>query len=42
MEIDGLSQKGRYILSNRLGGGTRPFDTQARKTFTDMITQNKK
>ena len=34
-EKEGLSNQGKYILSNHKGAGTRAFGQTARSTFTD-------
>ena len=40
-ERDDLSDRGKYILSHRKGKGTRPFNREGRKTFTDIYKNNK-
>ena len=42
LEGDNMSDRGRYVLSQRKGRGTRPFDHEVRKTFTDTFKDAKK
>ena len=37
-----MSEKGKYVLSQRRGRGTRPFDHEGRETFTDSFRKGKK
>lgn len=37
-----MSARGKYVLSHRKGRGTRPFDSEVRKTFTDSFKDSKK
>lgn len=37
-----MSARGKYLLSHRKGKGTRPFDSEGRKTFTDSFKDSKK
>lgn len=40
-EKDGVSEKGKYVLSQRVGRGTRPFDQSARETFAATAIKRK-
>lgn len=42
LEGDSMSTRGKYVLSQRKGRGSRPFDTEVRKTFTDSFKDSKK
>ena len=35
LDTDNLNPTGKYVLSSRIGRGTRPFNQTARSTFTD-------
>ena len=36
-ELDNLAGNGKYVSSKRKSSGTRKFDIEARKTFTDKF-----
>lgn len=39
-ELDNLTGNGKYVLSKRKGSGTRKFDIEGRKTFTDKFRED--
>ena len=41
-EADSMSTSGKYLLSGHRGNGSRAFDQQARLTFTDNFSNQKK